>query len=530
MSADAERGTSEMKLAAFYQYVYGGDPVDLTAPAGSWFFDPSATPTAEQIQQLAIALGVEGDVRDVPADRGQGWLVGSDDYSQESVMVSTDATMSWWYNAGDSGQSGFVSCDGGIAVEAGVASDSASGSASEPAIQEPDPIESEPNESEPNESEPIPEPPVCAAPEPPTGVPTADEAEASASELLQSLGSDPASYEFETYADEWAANVTAYLVLDGARSPVVVSAGYGAEGALIWASGFLATPERGSEYPRIGVEAAVQRLNDQTMGWMTGSFGGAGGPAEVAVSTGVTEPVESTQSPVTLAETKPGETDPATDVPAETITTPDFDSVEIEEPIAPGSDPVAIPDPVIDHIPQPEPTVLTLDNPRPSLEMVWADDETVWLLPGYTFDTNDDYGGYVSVLAVEDQYIQLGDPDVPVETVVPVVPVDPLEPGVPDTVEAVPQPPIAVEPSECQPVPTAIEAEAPSETIMETMIGTEWIGLCFDDAAAVAKEQGFQIRIVRIDGVEQAVTMDFRDDRYNVAVVGGVVTEVVSNG
>ena len=109
---------------------------------------------------------------------------------------------------------------------------------------------------------PVIDPMPCEV-DPPEGVPTKDEAEAKTRELLTSLGLDPASYQFETWADDWSANVTGYLVLDGVRTNLAVSAGYGGEGALVWASGFLATPQRGVDYPRIGVEAAVQRLNDQ---------------------------------------------------------------------------------------------------------------------------------------------------------------------------------------------------------------------------------------------------------------------------
>ena len=52
-----------------------------------------------------------------------------------------------------------------------------------------------------------------------------------------------------------------------------------------------------------------------------------------------------------------------------------------------------------------EPITITLTNARPSLEQLWASDDTVWLLPGYAFDSPD--GGLYSVLAVEDQYIEV---------------------------------------------------------------------------------------------------------------------------
>jgi hypothetical protein len=44
----------------------------------------------------------------------------------------------------------------------------------------------------------------CPEPEPPVGVPTADEAEQRVRELLTAIGVDPATVEFDTYADEWS--------------------------------------------------------------------------------------------------------------------------------------------------------------------------------------------------------------------------------------------------------------------------------------------------------------------------------------
>ena len=165
--------------------------------------------------------------------------------------------------------------------------------------------------------------PVCAEPAPPANVPDEATAESQARQLFTSLGIDAGSYEFETYADEWGANVTGYLVLDGIRTSVAVSVGYGAEGALTWASGFLATPQRGADYPRIGIEAAVQRLNDQSSSWMgldtpmmtdTGSgraaesagAGTSGSPGDAAVGT------ETAVAPPAVDE--PVVADPATEV------------------------------------------------------------------------------------------------------------------------------------------------------------------------------------------------------------------------
>jgi hypothetical protein len=55
-------------------------------------------------------------------------------------------------------------------------------------------------------------------------------------------------------------------------------------------------------------------------------------------------------------------------------------------------------------------------------------------------------------------------------------------------------------------------------------------GLSLDEATKLAESQGWIVRVAREDGVDLALTMDFVDNRLNVAVEGGVVTEVLSVG
>jgi hypothetical protein len=174
--------------------------------------------------------------------------------------------------------------------------------------------------------------------------------------------------------------VNAYLVLDGIRTSLSMSVGFGAEGAVTWASGYLATPLRGDDYPRIGVEAAVQRLNDQSNWWMYPMAMAKGGVAAMSTASdgAVTEPAVA--APIEPAPVDTGA--PVEPMPVDTT-----------------------------------PIVVTLTDPVPSLEMMWADDGTIWLLPGYTFQSTD--GGVYSVLAVPDEFIQQAQPDLlPPDTVV----------------------------------------------------------------------------------------------------------------
>ena len=106
--------------------------------------------------------------------------------------------------------------------------------------------------------------PECPAPEPPVGVPTKDEALAKAEQLFADWGYDVDSYEFdEPYADEWGASVNASLLLDGMKAPIMLSVGFGENGVVTYASGSLATPERGDDYPTIGAAAGLERLKEQ---------------------------------------------------------------------------------------------------------------------------------------------------------------------------------------------------------------------------------------------------------------------------
>jgi hypothetical protein len=147
-----------------------------------------------------------------------------------------------------------------------------------------------------------------------------------------------------------------------------------------------------------------------------------------------------------------------------------------------------------------DPITVTLSNPRPSLEQLWASDDTVWLLPGYAFDSAD--GGIYSVLAVEDKYIEVTQPT---EVAVPATDLPVVDPGV----------------DPAGPAPTA-------NAIGD--VESQIIGLPVDDAIKVGEGLGWTVRVVRVDGVDQAATADSSHTRVNVATVDGAVTEVISQG
>ena len=98
------------------------------------------------------------------------------------------------------------------------------------------------------------------------------------------------------------------------------------------------------------------------------------------------------------------------------------------------------------------PIVVTLSNPQPSLEQLWADDGTVWLLPGYAFTGSD--GGTYNVIAVQDQYVQQTTPT-PDTTVAP-----------PDTIVVSPPATVVVSPPDtANPTVTTDTAVTPNTAV-----------------------------------------------------------------
>ena len=475
---EGDMNVDSKMMATEIEFVLDGTVEDLTAPAVSWFFPPVGLPSEEDVAALAAQFGVEGEVRELGEDRGGGLMIGPDDFTGPSFTVGTDALQSWWYSPGDE--------------------------LSQPVCE---PVRvTDGSETEEVVCEPLPDP---------VNVPTADEAEVKTRALMDQLGLDAAGYELETYADDWGASVSAFLLLDGVRTNVSMYFSFGEEGKLAWAGGFLATPQRGPEYPRIGVEAAVERLS--TPDWMGGFIDPGLQVEEVPADDAATSGFAASDGAASAtACTVPAEDRGGCVEPDETVTT------VVAEPRPDVMVDPAVCDPAADCVPsgEMETIVVRLSNPRPALEQLWAEDGTVWLLPAYAFDADDE--GLYSVIAIDAAYLAVDQGgDEPVDT----VPVDsaPVDTVPVDTV------PVDSAPIDTTPVDTAPADSAPMTTLVFPN-PEDYTGLSVEEATKVVAADGWELRVVREDGEDLAVTDDFRDNRLNVAVVDGVVTELVSVG
>jgi hypothetical protein len=433
-SADGALAADEMTIAPFYdvEYLLGDGLVAPSDDAG-YVYDPTVGLSAEQVAALASALGVAGEP--VRADDGPtgSWRVGPDDGSAPSLWVSGDGQQWWNYSSAWDDQA--------IAREACAVSVDSAG---EETIEE------------------------CPEPDPPAGVPTAEEAERRAAELLTAIGVDLTTVVLETYADEWFAGVTANDTSDPRAAIRSWSFGFGAEGALQYAGGSLATPVPVGPYPLVDITTAFERLRDRAFG------GVAGGPAVDLPAIAEAE---------VAADAVGGSTPAATEVPTiETL------------PVAP---PPAETLPGGGSIPPFETTTVTLVDVQADLWWAWDADGAVWLVPAFRFIGDD--GGWYTVPAVTDEYLVQVDPPVVTDEPPPVEPDD----GSGDS--------------------GGVGSSEPGPAVGDDAV----LGRPLDVFTAAAEALGYVVRVVAIDGEGLAVTEDFVENRINVSVVTEDGVEIV---
>lgn len=362
-------GDKMMYRPVEWRFVVGGDLPSLDSPAWAWVLAADPRPSGDSLRFLVNYFDVSGEF----AERTEGvgepweyttWMAGSIDGSEPSINVSSDAMLSWWYSAGFGNVVGAPECALPAPVDPAASSDASGSSSSateEPAVM------------------PVP----CGPVEPPVGVPSKDEAIAKFREMAEAFGYSADDLVIDAWADDWNASVTGWVRLDGVRSPLSMSASYGENGELTWASGVLATPQKFAEYPRVGTKAAIERMTNEYNGMWTGTGGPMARGGGIAIEPAIA--VDATTSPVS-------------------------------EPLAPIE-----PMPPIDSIPvEPETITVTIEGVEEELVYVWSEDGAVYLVPGYAFlATQDGYESRYLVSAMPDEYVQQAEAPGTVDTSIP---------------------------------------------------------------------------------------------------------------
>ncbi|MFM8562681.1 MAG: hypothetical protein ACKOCE_02155 [Acidimicrobiia bacterium] len=429
-SAEMAAGASESKMWATYQmrFVAGADLPALDSDAKSYSLSAGSY-SADDVTAIASVFGVSGDVVELGADVGGGYRIGSEDGSTDSLWASGDASGYWYFSPKYDESMMSRGCAIGASPDGTVSS----------------------------------EPVECVTPEPPANVPSEDEARSLFATMVSDMGLDADDMVLETYADEWSASVYGYLLIDGVRSPLTVSIGFGAEGAVTWASGFLGDIVSGAEYPRIGTTAGLERLNDQ----VARPYPLVRGDVGLAIDD------------VAVSEMAVSEVVPSADVPVPT------------EPVADGTTVGVTATDVPVELEVQEVTIVAVEE---ELVMLYGQDGSIYLVPGYSFIAAEDEYGYTpryTVSALPDEYVQQAEP-------------------------------IAVEPGVIEP---AIDpAVDPSGAVIADVDAAALVGSSEAEATEAAKSKGWDVRVVSRDGEDFPVTADYRGDRVNLTIVDDVVT------
>jgi len=398
--------------------------------------------SANSRNALKEAFGVTEDFVAQDAEQGGGYLAGNYDGTTPTLYVGSDAMRYWSYSP---------------------AWDESSIS-SRPCIIDSD------TTYVPTSDVPAPIAEICAEPAAPENVPTKAEAEELFAATMTALGVNNDDLILDSYSDEWGANVTGYFKIDGVRSPLSWSVGYGAEASITWASGVFADVQDGASYPRIGTAAAIERLNSQQAGnW--------GGPM---VRGGVTY-----------------DTAVASDIAATPVPEPASSDVEAAVTTEPATSDAA---PTLDA-PAPEVQEVLIIGVEEELVTLYGADGSIYLVPGYTFITAEDeygYAGRYTVSALPDEYMQVAD--------------------------AVNEVPLSIAPETAAP---AVDPTVAPDMSVAQEVADSVVGMSEAEATKTAEAKGLTVRVGSRDGEDFPLTMDYRTDRVTLTVKADKVTAVV---
>ena len=401
--------------------------------------------SANSRNALKEAFGVTEDFVAQDADQGGGYLAGNYDGTTPTLYVGSDAMRYWSYSpAWDQSSISSRPC---IMEDAVATSDVPTTDAAKV---------------------------ICVEPAAPENVPTKAEAEELFAATMTALGVNNDDLILDSYSDEWGANVTGYLKIDGVRSPLSWSVGYGADASITWASGVFADVQDGASYPRIGTAAAIERLNSQ----QAGNWGGPMVRGGVTYDSAVTSDIAATPVP-----------EPASS---------DVEAAVTTEPATSDAAPTL-------DAPAPEIQEVSIIGVEEELVTLYGADGSIYLVPGYTFIAAEDeygYAGRYTVSALPDEYIQVTDAvDAVPATDVPV----------PDTAVATPSVDPAVDPD-----------MSVAQEVADSVVGMSEV-----EATKTAEAKGLTVRVGSRDGEDFPLTMDYRTDRVTLTVKADKVTAVV---
>jgi hypothetical protein len=397
--SDAPAGDAAMSMMAWVRYVAGDDLPALGGDGPAYRLSNDVDP--DRLQEVAAALGLDGELREEPESPGTWTITGADG---STLSAGPYGGGGWWYTDGalmsrGGGSSGSTGSSAGCAADDTVCEDTLARereAAEEEKVAEAgttDVVDPCPPDTDCGTTPvPAPEPFV-----PPADLPSEDEAEQIALDLFRGMGVDveDAAVTVEGPSEAWYVSIEPRI--DGmVVSGYVFNAAVGSDGEITTAGGVLNRPVGLGSYPTVDTRTAIDRLNEQSVG----GFGDGREPA-IALD-GTTSDVDCASA---TAAAEAGD-DPAVD---------------------PAVDPGFAPYPGAPCEPGPpaEPTEVVLHEAERILLLVPGFDEgqDSYLVPGYRFRS--DEIGWVDVISVDDDSLL----PPPVTTATEPVPLPEPDPG-----------------------------------------------------------------------------------------------------
>lgn len=356
---------SRMMMWTNYEYV-AGEGLSTDGGNGTVYQLQRVGTPEDVLVDVAEALGVEGEpAKSAYYDEAYPtYVIGAEDGTAPSVVVSWIGTGDWWYN--NPAAYPQLACD-------------ADGLCEEPAATE-------------------------------NLAPSEDEARSIAQQIFADTGFDVDASEIRVHADEWQTTASASLVVDGTKTAIEWSVGWSTLGVISYAYGHSLDVVQKGNFDTISAHDAVERLAD----WRW--FGSPGPEYQGGMTTFAADSVLRSEDPSTSVESPTTDETSAPDAPAEEVPGEgEPGEVPPTEPIEPSVDPTIEPAPeptLIDPMPvepiEPEIITVTVEEAFSTLLLVWDADGNAWLVPGFAMPHPD--GWFNSVISLVEGVITLPEP------------------------------------------------------------------------------------------------------------------------
>jgi hypothetical protein len=394
----APEGDQRMMIWANYEYVAGPELSSATGSGHVYKLERTGTPDSV-LTAVAAQFGVKGDSykSEYYDPTYPSYVIGAEDGSAPSVLVTWAGTGDWWYNDSSAYPTSY-GCDVPRADD-----DSTSSTTID-----------------------VQELPVCDTSTPTENLaPSEADARAQAQKIFAATGLNVDASDITVTADDWQTVATATLTVNGTKTALEWTVGWSSTGKISFAYGHsVAVVDKGS-YGTVSERDAVGRI-------ASGRWYGAAGPDyQSGVMLFAEDTLRGTTSPVSGQEdAQQGASETPTEEPTEG-TAPDEGSVPDEgtapsegtdpgegtDPTAEPVDPTATPEPTDEQTPEPLPTpktiVVIVSEAHETLLEMWDSNGDAWLVPGYAMPTQE--GWFNTVVSLVDGVIALPDPIDPSE-------------------------------------------------------------------------------------------------------------------